>query len=95
MLERKKPFDELGIDFAELERRKGAEYEKLDRVIGYARTRTLPAAWKFWTISAISGKARCGNCDNCRPVLARPASVKKQSKESQEIRMLPNRKSPG
>lgn len=84
MLERKKPFDQLGIDFAELDRRKGAEYEKLERVIGYARTRTCRQV-EILDYFGDPGKARCGNCDNCRPVLARPASVKKLSKESQQV----------
>src|SRR5439155_19366173 len=38
MLERNKPFEQLGIDFAEQERRKAAEYAKLDRMIRYATT---------------------------------------------------------
>lgn len=84
MLERKKPFEQLGIDFAELDRRKGAEYEKLERVIEYARTRTCRQV-EILDYFGDPGKARCGNCDNCRPVLAKPASVMKQSKESQEV----------
>ncbi|MGI8980316.1 MAG: RecQ family ATP-dependent DNA helicase [Pirellulaceae bacterium] len=82
MLERKKPFDLLGIDFAELDRRKAAEYEKLERVIGYARTRKCRQV-EILDYFGDLGKARCGNCDNCRPVLSRPAA-KKQAKSSQE-----------
>lgn len=67
MLERKKPFDQLGIDFAELDRRKAAEYEKLERVIGYARTRKCRQV-EILDYFGDLGKARCGNCDNCRPV---------------------------
>jgi ATP-dependent DNA helicase RecQ len=81
MLERKKPFGLLGIDFAELERRKGMEYEKLERVIGYARTRTCRQV-EILDYFGDLGKARCGNCDNCRPVLAQP-TPKKQSRDSQ------------
>ncbi len=83
MLEREKPFDQLGIDFAELDRRKGMEYEKLERVIGYARTRKCRQV-EILDYFGDLGKARCGNCDNCRPVLSKP-SAKKQSKGSQEI----------
>ena len=36
MIRRDVPFDELEIDFAELEARKAAEYEKLNRVIRFA-----------------------------------------------------------
>jgi ATP-dependent DNA helicase RecQ len=83
MLERKKPFDLLGIDFAELERRKMAEYEKLERVIRYARTpkcRQVEILDYFGDL----GKAPCGNCDNCHHVPAKP-STKKQSQGSQEV----------
>src|SRR5262249_28309527 len=38
MLERNKPFDQLGIDFVEQERRKTEEYKKLDRMVRYATT---------------------------------------------------------
>ncbi len=82
MLERKKPFDLLGIDFAELDRRKEAEYEKLERVIGYARTRKCRQV-EILDYFGDLGKARCGHCDNCRPVLSKP-SPKKQTKSSQE-----------
>ena len=43
MLERKKPFEELGIDFEEQQRRKDAEYAKLGRMVRYATTAELPA----------------------------------------------------
>ena len=64
MLERKKPFDQLGIDFAEQERRREAEYVKLDRMIAYATTsgcRQLAILDYFGDPS----KKKCGLCDNC------------------------------
>ena len=44
MIRRDLPFEELEIDFEALERRKDAEYEKLDRVVRFAQQRLLPAA---------------------------------------------------
>ena len=83
MLERKKAFDLLGIDFAELDRRKEAEYEKLERVIRYARTRKCRQV-EILDYFGDLGKAPCGNCDNCRHVPSRPVA-KKQSQGSQEV----------
>ncbi|MFN0021248.1 MAG: RecQ family ATP-dependent DNA helicase [Pirellulaceae bacterium] len=94
MLERTKQFAQLGIDFAELDRRKGAEYEKLERVIGYARAHKCRQV-EILDYFGDPGKTHCGNCDNCRPVrvnpvparkmLANPAPERKLSKGSQEI----------
>jgi len=84
MLERTKPFAQLGIDFAELDRRKGAEYEKLERVIGYARANKCRQV-EILDYFGDPGKAHCGNCDNCRPVRANPVPARKQSKESLEV----------
>ena len=39
ILRRDRPFEELNIDFDELERRRKAEYDKLDRMQRFARTR--------------------------------------------------------
>ncbi|HEY2412281.1 MAG TPA: ATP-dependent DNA helicase RecQ [Pirellulaceae bacterium] len=65
MLERKKPFEALGIDFAEQERRKDAEYAKLDRMIRYATThrcRQLEILDYFGDPNA----HECATCDSCR-----------------------------
>jgi ATP-dependent DNA helicase RecQ len=64
MLERKKPFEKLGIDFLEQERRKAAEYAKLDRMEKYAtsrRCRQLEILDYFGDPS----KKKCGLCDQC------------------------------
>ena len=65
MIRRDLPFDELEIDFEALERRKAAEYEKLNRVIRFA----LGGACRQREILRYFGEesdAQCGHCDNCR-----------------------------
>ena len=65
MIRRDVPFDELDIDFAALEARKAAEYEKLNRVIRFA----LSGACRQREILRYFGEEeprRCGHCDNCR-----------------------------
>ncbi|MEM1069235.1 MAG: RecQ family ATP-dependent DNA helicase [Planctomycetota bacterium] len=65
-LDRDLSFDELQIDFDELEKRKKAEYEKLDAVIGFARSslcRQLVILRYFGEASSQS----CGTCDRCAP----------------------------
>jgi ATP-dependent DNA helicase RecQ len=63
--ERKKPFSEIEIDFTRLEERKAAEYEKLDEVTRFARSRDC----RQKTILAYFGQVGapdCGHCDNCQ-----------------------------
>lgn len=72
MLEREKRFDQLGIDFAELDRRKAAEYTKLDCVTRFARTRTCRQL-EFLQYFGDPSQERCGNCDNCGPLRGKPA----------------------
>jgi ATP-dependent DNA helicase RecQ len=58
------PFRELQIDFRELDRRKAAEYEKLESVLRLCRT----TACRQRTILDYFGDQRaanCGVCDNC------------------------------
>jgi ATP-dependent DNA helicase RecQ len=65
MLERDKPFEQLGIDFDEQLRLKDAEYAKLDHVIRYATTsrcRQLEILDYFGDPS----KSTCSICDNCQ-----------------------------
>ncbi len=65
-LRRDLTFAELPIDFEELARRKGAEYDKLEAVIQFARSsrcRQLEVLDYFGDPNA----QRCGNCDLCRP----------------------------
>ena len=76
MRERKKPFEKLGIDFAEQARRKAAEYAKLDRLVAYAtshRCRQLDILDYFGD----PAKKKCGLCDQCggiRPKAAQATS---------------------
>jgi ATP-dependent DNA helicase RecQ len=64
MLERNKPFEQLGIDFVEQERRKDAEYAKLDRMIRYA---TAQSCRQLEILEYFGDPNRhdCGTCDNC------------------------------
>ena len=65
-LRRDVPFDKLEIDFEELQRRKAAEYEKLEAVIGFARNgrcRQLAILDYFGDPEA----QKCGRCDLCDP----------------------------
>lgn len=64
VLNRKRPFDDLPIDFETLEERKKNEFEKLERVIDYATTshcRQLEILKYFGDPAA----ERCHACDNC------------------------------
>ena len=64
MLERAKPFAELQIDFAELEKRKAAEYAKLDEMMDYARSRGCRQVFVL-DYFGDDNKRPCGLCDNC------------------------------
>jgi ATP-dependent DNA helicase RecQ len=69
MLERAKPFRDLGIDFQELNRRKKTEYDKLDRVIDYAETNRCRQRVVLDYFGDPS-PGNCGLCDNCHGVRA-------------------------
>lgn len=65
-IDRGRSFDELEIDFADLERRKAAEYEKLEAVIKFART----GGCRQRVILNYFGESNadnCGSCDRCKP----------------------------
>jgi ATP-dependent DNA helicase RecQ len=64
LLEKHRPFDELEIDFAELQRRKDDEYEKLDKVVEYA-TRTACRQQAILEYFGQKDNPRCRRCDNC------------------------------
>jgi ATP-dependent DNA helicase RecQ len=69
ILERSRPFDQIEIDFAALEQRKAAEYERLNRVARFALTshcRQQHILHYFGDDAAGS----CGHCDNCRSPVA-------------------------
>ncbi|NLX56036.1 MAG: RecQ family ATP-dependent DNA helicase [Planctomycetaceae bacterium] len=71
---RQRPFAKLDIDFTTLEQRKAREYEKLERVIGYATSggcRQLEILRYFGDPQA----RHCGVCDNCGPAPHRARSA--------------------
>ena len=61
---RDKGFRELDIDFAELDRRKKAELDKLQSVIRLAQTRRCRQL-EILEYFGDSDRRRCGSCDNC------------------------------
>ena len=64
MLKRDVPFEELEIDFAALEKRKAAEYDKLNRMVRFA----LSGACRQQEILHYFGEGQagpCNHCDNC------------------------------
>lgn len=68
--EGKKTFEQLGIDFAELDRRKNVEIAKLDAVISYTTSRRCRQI-EILEYFGDPSKRACGLCDNCgglRPV---------------------------
>jgi ATP-dependent DNA helicase RecQ len=65
MIDRDRPFDKLEIDFDALRRRKEAELEKLDRVIGFA-TGFSCRQQEILRYFGEQDPQRCGHCDNCR-----------------------------
>jgi ATP-dependent DNA helicase RecQ len=66
LIHRDVPFEQLDIDFKELDRRKAAEHEKLDAVINFART----SGCRQRVILDYFGDPNaedCGKCDRCEP----------------------------
>lgn len=58
------PFEQLEIDFDELAKRKAAEHEKLEAVIGFARTSGCRQRVILDYFGDPESK-NCGNCDRC------------------------------
>jgi ATP-dependent DNA helicase RecQ len=67
IIERDLPFEHLEIDFAELEKRKAAEFEKLEAVIGFARTSSCRQRVILNYFGDRDG-SNCGTCDRCKPL---------------------------
>jgi ATP-dependent DNA helicase RecQ len=76
MLERKKPFAALGIDFVEQERRKQAEYAKLDRMVRYALTQSCRQL-EILDYFGDPNRRACGTCDNCVAAASRKGSAER------------------
>ena len=64
VIDRKRRFQELEIDFAELERRKQSERDKLQKVIDLATTRRCRQL-EILEYFGDPDRKVCGNCDNC------------------------------
>lgn len=60
------PFEQLQIDFEELDRRKKAEFEKLEAVIDFARTSGCRQRVILNYFGETDG-TNCGTCDRCNP----------------------------
>ena len=66
VIRRDLPFDKVHIDFKELERRKAAEYERLEQVIAFAHARNCRQR-VILEYFGDAEKSNCGRCDNCDP----------------------------
>jgi ATP-dependent DNA helicase RecQ len=66
VVDRHRPFDTLEIDFATLEKRKANEYDKLERMIGYAEARDCRQL-RILDYFGDPNARDCGACDNCGP----------------------------
>jgi ATP-dependent DNA helicase RecQ len=64
MIDRDTPFDELTIDFEASERRKAAEYEKLERMVRFAMSNACRQQQILQYFGERNTRA-CGHCDNC------------------------------
>ncbi len=64
VIDRKKTFNQLDIDFAELARRQKSEHEKLQRVISLATTKRCRQL-EILEYFGDPDRKRCQNCDNC------------------------------
>ncbi len=80
MLNRNRPFEELDIDFATLEKRKANEFAKLERVIQYARTHGC-RQHQILDYFGDSETAACGTCDNCSATVG-PSPGSQDDRES-------------
>ena len=64
VVDRRKPFSKLNIDFAELARRQKAEHDKLHSVIRFATTQRCRQL-EILEYFGDPDRHLCGNCDNC------------------------------
>lgn len=75
LLSREKKFRDLDIDFPALEKRRAAEYDKLDRMEAYAASHHC----RQWEILRYFGDPQAAECDNCD--ICRRNSKRKKPKE--------------
>ena len=88
MLDRERRIESLGVDFAKIEKLKSREYEKLERVIGYAKGRECRRR-TILTYFGDSSPVACGHCDNCnsKPVPA-AARVERSERMTEIVRKI-------
>jgi ATP-dependent DNA helicase RecQ len=75
MIRRDLEFKQLDIDFQELEARRQASFQKLDRVIRFATTTTCRQR-EILTYFGEQTSTLCGNCDNCHVAVEVPVEMK-------------------
>lgn len=64
LTDRTRPFESWAIDFAQMEKRKSLEYEKLNAVVGFAQS-TQCRQLQILEYFGDSERDACRNCDNC------------------------------
>jgi ATP-dependent DNA helicase RecQ len=83
MIRRDLPFHQLDIDFDTLQRRKAAEYDKLNQVMYFA-TSSQCRNQQILRYFGDRSSARCDHCDNCRQLGARADDTQHQHAEVDE-----------
>jgi ATP-dependent DNA helicase RecQ len=81
VIDKKRPFHQLPIDFDELARRKRAEYDKLERMIRLATTHRCR---QFEILEYFGDPERkpCHNCDNCKSQVHLASNLTADSRET-------------
>jgi len=84
MVRRERPFRELDIDFAALERRKAAEYAKLRKVINFALSKNCrqQAILRYF---GEKNAPSCGHCDNCRDNAKHPTGTESDAQTKSTV----------
>ena len=87
MIDRTRGSRDLGIDFKSLDARKQREFDKLDQMVRYARTRECRRSFILAYFGDKNASAvHCGHCDNCGVGPARGReSHRFESEKSREI----------
>ena len=87
MLRRDLSFHQLDIDYQELEQRREASLQKLDRVIRFAQTRGCRQLEILRYFGETTDRA-CGHCDNCDS--RSPAAKQSGSKPAVDVAVVPD-----
>jgi len=73
-----RPFDDLEIDFETLDRRKAAEYDRIENILRFARSHRCRQA-EILTYFGEPQPAACGHCDNCQATVGDGPRGRQQS----------------